>query len=173
MFRKFYVLCMVLFLTVNLSGCIVIPGIKTIEVRDEDSAIVSIEVYDLGDGGYCGRFYGMDDDIDRMEEEHEPVKVLDTAQYPSLIEKLESLVFDNTDVIILAPTTPSYYYNGYTVKITYENGNYDILSANCQLFDSGEDYSEKNYNYDQDKWNELIEAYLVEIPTRPALTTEE
>ena len=173
MFRKVCVLCMVLFLTANLSGCIVIPGIKTIEVRDEDSAIVSIEVYDLRDGGYSGRFESIDYDIDRMEEEHEPVKVLDPVQYPDFIEKLESLVFDNTDVFILAPMDPSYYYHGYTVKITYENGNYDILSANCQLFDSGEDYIEKNYNYDQDKWNKLIEVYLVEIPTRPAVTTEE
>lgn len=173
MFRKFYVLCMILFLTANLSGCIVIPGIETIEVRDEDSAIVSIELYDLRKGGYGGRFYGFEDGIDRMEEEYDPVKVLDPEQYSSLIEKLESLVFDSTTVIVLAPSTPSYHYDGYTVKITYENGNYDILSATCQLYDSGEDYIENNYQYDQDKWNELIEAYLIEKPTRPAVTAEE
>lgn len=174
MFRKLTTLCTALLLTMSLTGCLVIPSFKTIKVRDDESAIASIELYDIRDESGSG-FYGMFEDIDQMEEEYEPIKALDPVQYSSFIERLEDIVFDNTMVIVLASMHPNNYgYGGYTVKITYENGNFDILSSTSQLYDSGDDYIENDYNCSQEEWNELMEAYfLIEKPVRPAVTTEE
>ena len=173
MFRKLTALCTALLLTMNLTGCLIVPYFKTIKVRDDESAIASIELYDICDGS-GSRFYAMFEDIDQMEEEYEPIKALDPVQYSSFIERLEDIVFDGTRVIVLASMNPYYGYGGYTVKITYENGNFDILSSTSQLYDSGDDYIENDYNCSQEEWNELMEAYfLIEKPVRPAVTTEE
>ena len=72
----------------------------------------------------------------------------------------EKLTFTDHLILVLAAMDPAYYYRGYTVKITYENGDYDILSPTGQLYDSGEKYIEDGWNCDEDKWNSFIEKYF-------------
>lgn len=160
MFRKITVLFVSLMLMVSLTGCVFIPSWKQIDVRHDASEIVSVELYDLRQRSYVGRFYGWDENIDQMEEELDPIDALDAENYDDFVKDLEKLTFTDHLFLILAPMDPDYNYHGYTVKITYSNGDYDILSHACQLYDSGEDDRETNWSCDEDKWNTFIEKYF-------------
>ena len=161
MFRKITVLFVSLTLLFSLTGCVFIPSWKQVDVRHDTSEIVSVELYDLRPWGYSGRFYGWDEDIDQMEEERDPIDALDAENYDDFVKDLEKLTFtDHFFVILGAAMDPSYNYYGYTVKITYENGDYDILSRTCQLYDSGEKDIEREWSCDEEKWNTFIEKYF-------------
>ena len=158
MFRKITALFVAFLLIFSLTGCVFIPSWKQVDVRHDVSEIASVELYDLTADKYSGRFNGAE--IDRMEEELDPIDTLDAEKYKDFVKDLEKLTFTNHMVLVLAPMDPYYYYEGYTVKITYQNGDYDILSPTGQLYDSGEKYRETGWSYDEDKWNTFIEKYF-------------
>ena len=162
MFRKMMTvsaaICMAALLLTNLAGCMFIPSWKQVDVRHDVSEIASVELYDLTADKYSGRFNGAE--IDRMEEELDPIDTLDAEKYKDFVKDLEKLTFTNHMVLVLAPMDPYYYYEGYTVKITYQNGDYDILSPTGQLYDSGEDYNESRWDCDEKKWNRFIKDYF-------------
>ena len=160
MFRKITALFVAFLLLFSLTGCVFIPSWKQVDVRYDTSEIVSVELYYLT-GSYDGRFYGLEEDIDQMEEELDPIDALDAEQYEEFVKDLEGLTFTNHFFgILVAANDPVYNYRGYTVKITYQNGDYDILSPTCQLYEMGEDYNENNWNCDEDKWNRFIKDYF-------------
>lgn len=159
MFRKITALFVALMLTFSLTGCVFIPSWKQVDVRHDTSEIVSVELYNLT-VSYMGRFHGREDCIDQMEEELDPIDTLDAENYDDFVKDLEKLTFTDHLILVLAAMDPAYYYRGYTVKITYENGDYDILSPTGQLYDSGEKYIEDGWNCDEDKWNSFIEKYF-------------
>ena len=166
MFRKITALFVAFLLIFSLTGCVFIPSWKQVDVRYDTSEIVSVELYQLT-GSYDGRFYGLEEDIDQMEEELDPIDALDAEQFSDFVSDLEGLTFTNHFFgILVAANDPVYNYRGYTVKITYQNGDYDILSPTCQLYEMGEDFNEKNWNCDEEKWNNFIESYFsVDIST--------
>ena len=169
MFRKITALFVAFLLLFSLTGCVFIPSWKQVDMRYDTSEIVSVELYQLT-GSYDGRFYGSEEDIDQMEEELDPIDALDAEQYEEFVKDLEGLTFtDHFFVILVAAMDPSYSYHGYTVKITYQNGDYDILSPTGQLYEMGEDFNENNWNCDEDKWNRFIKDYFtVAQPEKPA-----
>ena len=159
MLRKITALFAALLLLVSLTGCMFIPSWKQVDVRYDTSEIVSVELYHLTES-YGGRFYGWEEDIDQMEEELDPIDALDAEQYADFVKDLEKLVFTNHMIYVLAPMDPEFYYIGYTVKITYQNGDYDILSPVGQLYDSGEKYIELEWDCDEEKWDSFIKDYF-------------
>ena len=159
MFRKITTAFIALLLVFSLSGCMFIPEWQKIDVRYDPSEIVSVELYDLTQRSYDGRFYGLDEDIDQMEEDLDPIDALNADKYADFVRDLMDLTFtDHFFVILVAAMDPSYSYYGYTVKITYQNGDYDIISRTCQLYDKGEDYNENTWNCDEDEWNSFIKS---------------
>ena len=102
-----------------------------------------------------------------MEEELDPIDALDAEQYEEFVKDLEGLTFtDHFFIILGAAMDPSYSYHGYTVKITYLNGDYDIISCSSQLYDKAENYDENIWDCDEEKWNNFIESYFsVDIST--------
>ena len=157
MFRKITALFVAFLLIFSLTGCMFIPSWKQIDVRYDASEIVSVELYHLIDR-YEGRFGSSE--IDQMEEELDPIDTLDVEQYADFVSALESLTFTNHTLIVLAAMDKFHYYEGYTVKITYQNGDYDILSPTAQLYISGEASSETGWDCDQEKWNRFIKDYF-------------
>ena len=169
MFRKITTAFIALLLVFSLSGCMIIPVFKHIELRYGAFEIASVELYDIGGQRYLGRFehsvgrfeHSADEGIDQMEEELDPVDALDAEQYESFVKDLEKLTFSHHIVLILASMQPPVHsFDGYTIKITYQNGDYDILSYACQLYDSGDDYVENEWNCDEDEWNAFIKSYF-------------
>ena len=170
MFRKITALFVTFLLIFSLTGCVFIPSWKQVDMRYDMSEIVSVELYYLKKS-YSGRFYGLEEgSIDRMEEELAPIDTLDAEQFSDFVSDLEGLTFTNHFFgILVAANDPVYNYRGYAVKITYQNGDYDILSPTCQLYEMGEDYNENNWDCDEDKWNRFIKDYFtVDQPEKPA-----
>ena len=169
MFRKITALFVAFLLMFSLTGCVFIPSWKQVDMRYDTSEIVSVELYYLTNNGSGGRF-GRFADIDEMEEELDPIDTLDAEQFSDFVSDLEGLTFTNHFFgILVAANDPVYNYRGYTVKITYQNGDYDILSPTCQLYEMGEDHNENNWNCDEDKWNRFIKDYFtVDQPEKPA-----
>ena len=169
MFRKITALFVAFLLIFSLTGCVFIPSWKQVDMRYDTSEIVSVELYYLTNNGSGGRF-GRFADIDEMEEELDPIDTLDAEQFSDFVSDLEGLTFtDHFFGILVAANDSSYSCYGYTVKITYHNGDYDILSTTCQLYEMGEDYNENNWNCDEDKWNRFIKDYFtVDQSEKPA-----
>ena len=157
MFRKITALFVAFLLIFSLTGCVFIPSWKQVDMRYDTSEIVSVELYHLIDR-YEGRFGSSE--IDQMEKELDPIDTLDVEQYADFLSALESLTFTNHTLIVLAAMDKFHYYEGYTVKITYQNGDYDILSPTAQLYISGEASSETGWDCDQEKWNRFIKDYF-------------
>ena len=172
MFRKITALFVAFLLIFSLTGCVFIPSWKQVDVRYDTSEIVSVELYHLT-GSYDGRFYGSEEDIDQMEEELDPIDTLDAEQFSDFVSDLEGLTFTNHFFgILVAANDSSYSCYGYTVKITYQNGDYDILSPTGQFYEMGEDFNENNWNCDEDKWNRFIKDYFtVDQPEKPTTET--
>jgi hypothetical protein len=169
MFRKITALFVAFLLLFSLTGCVFIPSWKQVDMRYDTSEIVSVELYYLTNNGSGGRF-GRFADIDEMEEELDPIDTLDAEQFSDFVSDLEGLTFTNHFFGILGAANDSCYScYGYTVKITYQNGDYDILSPTGQLYEMGEDYNENNWNCDEDKWNRFIKDYFtVDQSEKPA-----
>lgn len=169
MVRKIIALFVAFLLLFSLTGCVFIPSWKQVDIRYDTSEIVSVELYYLTNNGSGGRF-GRFADIDEMEEELDPIDTLDTEKFSDFVSDLEGLTFTNHFFgILVAANDSSYSCYGYTVKITYQNGDHDILSPTCQLYEMGEDYNENNWNCDEDKWNRFIKDYFtVDQPEKPA-----
>lgn len=157
-------LCLTFILFFQLTSCITIPrSAEPIAIRYEEDQIMSIEVYDLGEnglGGYFGVISDEDAGIDHLEKDYAPIATVDTDHYADFISGIESLALSDDIVIVLGAMEPLYVYRDYTVKITYENGDYDILSRTCQFYASGEEYYEINYSCDETVWQGFIESYL-------------
>ena len=160
MVRKITALFVAFLLIFSLTGCVFIPSWKQVDMRYDTSEIVSVELYYLTNNGSGGRF-GRFADIDEMEEELDPIDTLDAEQFSDFVSDLEGLTFTNHFFgILVAANDSSYSCYGYTVKITYQNGDYDILSPTGQLYEMGEDFNENNWNCDEDKWNRFIKDYF-------------
>ncbi len=157
MARKITALFAVFLLIFGLTGCVFIPSWKQVDVRYDTPEIVSVELYHLTDP-YSGRFGSSE--IDQMEKELDPIDTLDAEQYADFVSDLENLSFTNHTLIVLAAMDKFHYYEDYTVKITYQNGDYDILSPTAQLYISGEASSETGWDCDQEKWNRFIKDYF-------------
>ena len=162
MFRKITTVFIALLLIFSLTGCMFISSSEQIDVRYDMSEIVSVELYFLNGEGMAGRSTGSKGNIDQMEEYFSPIDTLDADQYQAFVEGLEGLTFTNHALSAMGIFCS---YSGYTVKITYQNGDYDILSDSCQLYDSGDDYVENNWDYDTMMWNNFIrDCFTVDQP---------
>jgi len=156
-------LCLTLVLLVGLTGCMVIPIRQKIELRYDVSEITAIEIYNLGDGAYD--VYQLEE---LMEQNFIPVATLETEQYSGFAEEIKELDFSDTLVIALASVSTDYSFIGYIVKITYTNGEYEILNHRCQTYHNDKGNYPDSYGCDEGDWNRLIEAYLpVDAPVKP------
>lgn len=162
MLKKISALCMMVLLICQMTGCIMIPSYEKIALRYDVSEIVSVELYDLRENGYHGMSSA--ENISQMEQDLTPIGILESEQYDVFVSELESITFSDVFVIVLAAMDPAYSYHGYTVKIDYQNGEYDILSPTGQLYyyGDGKGFRERSYSCDEDVWNDFIESYFTE-----------
>ena len=157
-------LCLMMVLLVGLTGCMVIPIRQKIELRYDVSEITAIEIYNLGDGAYD--MYELEE---LMDNNFMPVATLESEQYSGFAEEIKELDFSDTLVIALASVSTDYSFIGYIVKITYANGEYEILNHRCQTYHNDKGNYPDSYGCDEGEWNRLIETYLpADTPIKPA-----
>ena len=156
-------LCLTMVLLVGLTGCIAIPVREKIELRYGVSEIASIEIYNLGDGAYD--IYELEE---LMDQNFIPVAILETEQYADFVDEVQELAFTDTLVIALASVSTDYSFIGYIAKITYANGEYEILNYRCQVYHNSKGNYPDSYGCDEGDWNRFIETYLpTDIPIKP------
>ena len=148
-------LCLMMVLLVGLTGCMVIPMRQKIELRYDVSEIAAIEIYNLGDGAYD--VYQLEE---LMEQNFIPIATLETEQYSGFTEEIKELDFSDTLVIAPASVSTDYSFIGYIVKITYANGEYEILNHRCQAYCNDDGHYPNAYSCDEGEWDRWIEGYL-------------
>ena len=148
-------LCLMMVLLVGLTGCMVIPMRQKIELRYDVSEITAIEIYNLGDGAYD--VYQLEE---LMEQNFIPVATLETEQYSGFAEEIKELDFSDKLVIALASVSTDYSFIGYIVKITYANGEYEILNHRCQAYCNDDGHYPNAFSCDEGEWDRWIEGYL-------------
>ena len=157
-------LCLMMVLLVGLTGCMIIPIRQKIELRYDVSEIAAIEIFNLGDGAYD--VYQLEE---LMEQNFIPVATLESEQYSGFAEEIKELDFSDTLVIAPASVSTDYSFIGYIVKITYANGEYEILNHRCQAYHNDKGNYPDSYGCDEGEWNRLIETYLpADTPIKPA-----
>lgn len=155
MVRKITALFAVFLLIFGLTGCMVIPMRQKIEFRYDVSEITAIEMYNLGDEAY---------EIQKLEElmnqNFIPVVVLEAEQYSDFVDEVKELEFTDTLVIAPASVSTDYSFIGYIVKITYANGEYEILNHRCQTYCNDDGHYPNAFSCDEGEWDRWIEGYL-------------
>lgn len=155
MFRKITALFVALMLPVSLMGCMIIPVKKNLELRYDVSEITSIEIFNLGDEVYD--VYGLEELID---DNFIPTATLTSEQYSDFADRVGELVFTDTYVIALTSVSVDDSLAGYVVKITYANGEYELLNDRSQAYRNEEGHYMNSYSCDEGDWNRFIEEYL-------------
>ena len=163
MIRKITALFVAFLLIFSLTGCMIIPIRQKIELRYDVSEITAIEIHNLGDEAYD--IYQLEE---LMEQNFIPIATLESEQYSGFAEEIKELDFSDTLVIAPASVSTDYSFIGYIVKITYANGEYEILNHRCQTYHNDKGNYPDSYGCDEGDWNRLIEAYLpVDAPVKP------
>ena len=155
MFRKIIALFVAFLLVFSLSGCMVIPMRQKIELRYDVSEITAIEIHNLGDEAYD--IYQLEE---LMEQNFIPVATLESEQYSGFAEEIKELDFSDTLVIAPASVSTDYSFIGYIVKITYANGEYEILNHRCQAYCNDDGHYPNAFSCDEGEWDRWIEGYL-------------
>lgn len=144
----------IIFLMSVLSGCVYIPLFERFEI--DPATVESIEIYDLRQ---CKSTFGGD-----FLETETPVYQIPAEQVDDFLADLADIQFTDAVVIIFpAVMDPSFYYDAWTVRINYTNGNYELISCDHfgQTFDkNGEKIDTHHWGCDSDKWWALIGKYV-------------
>lgn len=157
MFRKITTLFVTLLLLVSLTGCMLIPMVKKLDLHYDVSEITSIEIFNLGDEVYD--VYDLEELID---DNFIPAATLTSEQFSEFADRVGEFRFTDTYVIALASVQVDYSFAGYVVKITYANGEYELLSNGSQAYKNEKGHYMDSYSCDEGDWNRFIEEYLEE-----------
>ena len=155
MLRKITAMLVVVCLLGSLTGCVIIPLKKHLELRYDVSEIISIEIFDLCDESY--EIYDLEELIDN---DLAPVATLTSEQYSDFADRLKEIEFNDTWVIMLASMDVDYSFRGYVVKVTYANGEYEILSRSSQAYHNEEGHYMGTVVCEEGDWNRFIKEYM-------------
>lgn len=140
---------LILCLAVGLSGCV--SYAVRYECMGEAEDIAEIAVYDLREGW-----------TDTLDEDMEPMGYVDSDSFASFVRELEDFPFVDQILLMLVPSDPSFVYGGYVVRITYEDGSYELIgTAGWQSRHAGGKYvGGSHYSCDREKWAAFVLKYL-------------
>lgn len=140
-----------LFLTVFLSGCIIIPLHKYYEIPDEE--VASVQFYDLRNR------YSYDDDFHQTMD---PVYTLPEEETADFLKDFSKLEFSDAIVIVLAAVDPSFSYGEWVIRINFTDETYTLYSCKGygETFDAdGNRIDSTHFGCDRDELAALISKY--------------
>jgi len=117
----------------------------------ESSEVASVEI-----------FYLQESVMGELPLDAKPINVLDKEEITRFCLDLQSLKY--TDIVILLPVAidPSFTLDGYVAKISYNNGDYEIVGDNGyqpQTVIDGRGVIHQ-YSFEDDDWSTLINPYI-------------
>lgn len=146
-------LLLLVFTSVSLSGCIIIPISRYYDDIDTES-VTSVDFYDLN---------GVQNQSSYFFEEVEPVYTMQNEGIEDFWDDLADIRFKDAIVIVLAAVDPSFYYDRWVVRINYKDGTFMLIS--CDGY--GEIYSKdgkvidsNHFGCDNDEWHSFVEKYV-------------
>ena len=153
------VLCLLLAMTLCLSGCMIIPISAYYVIPPGD--VVSVQFYDLSGLPTWDVTFGFD------MTEQEPFFVLPEEDKTAFLEDFSHLEFSDTILLVLAAIDPSFSYGRYVVRIDFTDGDFTYYST----IGYGESYdregnfkSSTNFSCDEDELVALMERYCQALP---------
>ena len=164
--KRFFVLFLMLALALSLSSCIwIVIHEEKLDLSHPEEMVVKIELYDIDElehgidvFGHTGEEYA-EYTISNLDNLLDPIRTLEGDEARAFFNRAKNINFSHTQVIVLAPSDPHHGFYDYVAKITYDNGDYDVISNEKQYYyvNGEETYSIKSYG---GEWNEFIKEYL-------------
>ena len=155
MFRKITALFVALMLAFSMAGCMIIPVKTNVELRYDVTEITSIEIFNLGDEVYD--VYDLEELID---DNFIPVATLTSESYSDFADGLKKIEFTDTWVLVVAAVDVDDSFTGYVAKVTYANGEYEILSHGSQAYHNEEGHYVGTVVCEEGDWNRFIKEYM-------------
>ncbi len=135
-----------------LTGCIITTVHKEFEI-DADT-VSFIEIYDLCE---IDSLYG------DFVKTATPVYEIPDEKVSDFLSDLAEIRFSDSTVIALVAMDPSFYYDGWTVRINYTDGSYELISCDGfgQTYDkNGEETDSHHFGCDNEEWWAFISQYV-------------
>lgn len=161
--KKLSLIILTTILCLLFSGCVWIRVYEENNTPRDASKISKIEFYDINDSVGLYPKYAIPStkpSIDELDEHYSPKYELPEYRYEAFISDLDDIYFQRIYVGFFEenPRTDKNY-TGITVKITYANGSFEIISRDAQIF-YGTDSTEEFLNQcTERKWNKFISEY--------------
>lgn len=121
----------------------------TYECMYDSEKIESIVLYDLKSGAESVEDFGV------------PCAVIQESQYDEFMKEIEKMPFEDMLILVPVPTDPNFSFYGDVIKVSYENGAYELISSNGvqkQINENG-DKRYTHYSCDENVWSEFISNY--------------
>ncbi len=147
--KKLLSVFLCLLFLVSLTGCISYHH-KALMLYGE-SPVASVELYDLP-----VLYGGLKDFFESGKEGSVPVKQLPADRMDGFLSEVTTWKY--TDTVILLPVAQDSprEFGGYAVKVTYENGNWEIFDSDFCVYFDGKEEHRKLGSVDWDLWDDLL-----------------
>ena len=161
--KKISLIILTAILCLSLSGCIWIRVYEKNDTARDASKISKIEFYDIDDNVGLYPKYAIpssEPSIDELDKHYSPKYELPEYRYEAFISDLDDVYFKRIYVGLFEENerTPKNY-TGITVKITYSDGSFEVLSRDAQIFYGKNGTYEYLNQCTERRWNKFISEY--------------
>ncbi len=153
-------LATLLLLVLSLSSCMKLP--VSYEPAYGTEGIESVKIcYIESDNG----FYSYEES--KPEEKATASAEVSADRYEELFTDLEALGFWKLIPLLPVPTDPNFYFCGYVLVITYEDGRYEWIAPDgVQCWsDHAENSQESHLSCPDEEWDSFISKYAPDLGT--------
>lgn len=146
----------------SLSSCVNIVKYEKCAKSRDYTTVESISLYELGSDElhlkYCVPLESPT--IDELDKLYSPKEFLSDESIKSFISELNDATFRRRTVRVMNHNIPEENtYSGYLIKITYKNGDVDIVSRYAQIYYSGNEANEYENKCASKSWDAILDHF--------------
>lgn len=157
--KKLFLIFLIFFLLVSLSGCIVFHH-KALAL-DGQSPVVSVELYDLP---WMGP-WELPEFLSGEDAACKPVKRLSEDRIEDCLAQIRSWVYNDGVLLLPVAQDANREFSGYAVKVTYENGSWEMLEDDLVGWYDGTEMNSKTGGITDEIWDAFLMEFF-EVETR-------
>ena len=152
--KKLFSILLALFLLASLSGCIVFHH-KALAL-DGQAPVISVELYDLP----WMSPWELPEFLSSAAEASRPVARLPEERTQDCMDELRTWVYNDGILLLPVAQDANREFSGYAVKVTYENGNWEMVSYDLVAWYDGKQMSSKTGGIPDDVWDPFLMEYF-------------
>ena len=157
--KRLLAILLTVFLLISVSGCI--PFRHKALALDGESPVVSIELYDLP---YL-EMGQLEERFSDTEEASEPLRRLPEERIEDCISEIRTWVYNDNVWLLPVAMDAKRAFGGYAVKVTYENGNWEMLESDVVGWYDGTEMYLDTGGITKEIWGDFLMEYF-EVETR-------